>query len=359
MSTVITDIGQVTPVWLTHLLRRKGYLPKSTINDIHILKLARTNVSTIYYLAVSYSSPEISAPARLFLKLPNPDFVWPHKEVEFYNRIVPAMQLHYTDRELPFLHCYDAVYIAETGQSYLLMEDLSQTHFTIDRPMPPTVQHCERLIDAYALFHAHWWEHPRLGRDIGERLTEEGIDNFLKEAQKKFRDFTDFMGESLSKPQCTLLEGIVSAWPEKRRQRLAQGKGITLVHRDPHPLNFLYPDDLAEGEVKLIDWQSWRIDTGSDDLAYLMACHWPFEQRVQLEAALLRRYFDRLLSLGVNNYRWDDCYYDYQASIIRCLFFLMYAWSPAQWQAGAWWGRLQKGLAAFKGWNCADLLLAC
>jgi hypothetical protein len=104
--------------------------------------------------------------------------------------------------------------------------------------------------------------------------------------------------------------------------------------------------------VKLIDWQSWRVDTGTDDLAYWMACHWPLEQRVLLERDLLKRYHQRLIELGVKKYDWADCLYDYRASVIRCLFFLMVAWSPAQWGAGVWWGRVQKGIAAFKAWDC-------
>lgn len=222
--------------------------------------------------------------------------------------------------------------------------------------MPPAQQHCEQVIEAYALLHAYWWEHPRLGQDIGVLLTAEVIETFLSRAAQKFRDFADFMGNRLSKVDYQTLAQIVSAWPVRRAKRLVAGKGITLVHRDPHPLNFLYPRDIQKGVVKLIDWQSWRVDAGTDDLAYLMACHWPFEQRHQLEFDLLNRYHRRLVALGVKDYDWDDCRYDYRASIIRCLFFLMYAWSPAQWETGAWWCRIKRGLEAFSQWDCGTLL---
>jgi hypothetical protein len=354
----ITDITQVTPVWLTSLLQEKGHLHQGMVTEVHETKSIKTNLSVAYHLTIGYTDVENlpSVPTQLFLKISKPDFSWGNKEVEFYNVLVPVMLGTYSDVDWPFLTCYDAVYSAETGISHVLLEDLSATYFTLDSLMPPTQTHCNQVIDAYALFHTYWWEHPRLGQDIGELLTDETIDGFLNSIQKKFSDFVDFMGERLSEAQRDTLESVVSAWPARRRERVIQGKGITLVHRDPHPRNFLYPYDTEKAMVKLIDWQSWRVDTGTDDLAYLMACHWPFEQRVQVELGLMKRYHKRLVALGVNNFNWEDCWYDYRASIIRCLFFLIGAWSPAQWERGGWWDKVKRGIVAFEYWNCAELL---
>lgn len=221
------------------------------------------------------------------------------------------MVSNHPGRRWPFLHCYEAVYSPETGRSYLLLEELSETHLTQMELMPPSQKHRRQVIEAYALFHAYWWEHPRLGQDIGQRLDEAAIDEFLSSAQKKLAHFVDFAGQHLTEAQHTILKRVVTAWPARRRERIVQGKGLTLVHRDPHPRNFLYPRDPETGGVKLIDWQSWRIDTGTDDLAYY--------------------YHEQLVALEVKNYGWEACWYDYRASIIRCLFFLMVAWSPVQW----------------------------
>jgi hypothetical protein len=128
-----------------------------------------------------------------------------------------------------------------------------------------------------------------------------------------------------------------------------RGEGVTLIHRDPHPGNLLYPHHPATATVKLIDWQSYRVDTGTDDIAYFMAFHWPRDERRRLEAAMLRRYYDRLIELGVRDYRWDDCCYDYQASICRMLMVTVSARSTG-------WERIRRGLAAFVDWNCAEIL---
>lgn len=354
---LIININQVTPAWLTKLLQEKGYIHRGAVTQIQIVKSVKQH-STLYHLIAGYSTATKprSVPTRFVLKIPHSDSAWASKEVEFYHTIVPLMLSTHPANDLPLLRCYDAVYSAATQQSHLLLEDVSSTHFTTAGQMPPTPDHCQQVIEAYALFHAYWWEHPRLGQDIGELLTEETIDSFLTGIQAKFRAFMDLIGARLANIEREVLEAVVSTWPMKRRQRLVRGKGVTLVHRDPHPLNFLYPHDPTQSKVKLIDWQSWRVDTGTDDLAYLMACHWPLEQRAPIERDLIRHYHRRLVGLGVANYSWADCWYDYRASIIRCLFFLMFAFSPSQLEDETWWDRVKRGLEAFQDWDCTDLL---
>lgn len=350
MAELVTDIQQVTPAWLDNLLREKGILDRGMVIEVRPTRSKKTNVSTVYHLAVSYQGlpPDHPAPRHLFLKISEPDYGWP-QEAQFYNVVAPAMLSTDPDTEWPFVRCYDAVYSAEKKATHLLLQDLSATHLTTEGLMPPAPRHAEQVIDAYALLHAYWWEHPRLGRDIGRLLTHGEIDDFLTAAGRKLRQLVDDMGAGLSPEDRGVLESVAAAWPARRRERLVAGVGVTLVHRDPHPLNFLYPRDPERGGVKLIDWQSWRVDAGTDDLAYLMACHWPIRRGESLEPDLVRRYHARLVELGVAGYSWDDCRYDYCASVVRCVFFLIVAWAPGRWE------RLKRGIEAFKRWDCARL----
>jgi thiamine kinase-like enzyme len=357
MTSVLTDVEQLTPLWLTRLLRKNGILQKAEVAEIYQTKSNQTNVSFVSHLAVRYTAEEPSAPMKLFLKIPNPDFNWGDREITFYNEIVPIMLEKYDWVDLPFLHCYDVAYSAESGRSHFLFADVSDTYFSVDGSMPSALQHQESAIDAFAQFHAFWWEHPKLGQELGEKQTEAGISQFIISARAKLDDFASFRGERLSETQHAILHAVVSSWPYRRKERLIQGQGITLVHRDPHPLNLLYSHDVGNAGVKLIDWQSWRVDTGTDDLAYYIACHWPFEARAGIEHPLIQRYHQQLLHLGVENYTWDDCWYDYRASVIRCLFFLVGAWSPIQWQRGWWWAKVTQGISAFDHLNCMELLM--
>ncbi len=118
---------------------------------------------------------------------------------------------------------------------------------------------------------------------------------------------------------------------------------------------FLYPYDETGNTVRIVDWQSWRVDTGTDDLAYMMACHWYPGYRRSLERSLVKRYYERLLAGGVKNYSWEECWYDYRASVIRCLFFLLGSWTPKR-PVSLWFDRLENGLLAFEDLSCAELL---
>lgn len=166
----------------------------------------------------------------------------------------------------------------------------------------------ELVIDAYAHFHGFWWEHAWLGQRVGALLTEATIDEAIETAQAKLADIVRTVGDEIKPAQYDVLDTVVSAWPTRRRQRVIAEVGVTLVHRDPHPLNFLYPYDSDNNPVKLIDWQSWRVDTGTDDLAYLMACHWPLEEIERVEQALVQR--ARCARTGRYNTRQAICQAD-------------------------------------------------
>lgn len=347
MTAILTDISQITPDWLTAALRRAHLLTNENVTHISLTGSRQTNVSFVGYLSVLYDRPA-TAPQRFFLKIPNADFAWGNHEVDFYTRIVPIMRKRWSWDELPFPACYDSAYDPNTGRSHLLFADASATHFgLVDEMMPAQTAHQQQVVDAFARLHAFWWEHPLLGQDIGQRITAVDLVEWLPRAQTCADDFIAFMSDRLSQMQQEVLTAVTADWPPRRKERIVTGQGITLIHRDPHPLNFLYPHDPAVQHTMLIDWQSWRVDTGTDDLAYTIACHWPDAARADMEQTLLQRYHRRLCEFGVTNYSWDDCWYDYRASIARCLFFLIAAWKPVQWQRGWWWPKLAQGMAAF------------
>jgi hypothetical protein len=109
---------------------------------------------------VSYSADAPpSAPTHLFLKLGRRRI-----QVEFYTHIALAMG------DAPLPRCYAAAFAAELGRSHLLFEDLSTTHAVAEEAIPPSLVDTERMVDALAQVHAHWWQHPRLGdiRALGE-----------------------------------------------------------------------------------------------------------------------------------------------------------------------------------------------
>src|SRR5258708_719496 len=196
MDEPITDVAQVNPEWLSRILQKKGFLPQGRVTAVQ-KKPLRATISITSFLArfaVSYSddAPQ-SAPSRLFLKIAKPDFdaalssrVWKN-EVEFYTTVVGAMSDPAT------VCCYDAAYAPETGKAHVLLADVSDTHFQPEWPLPPAQQYCEQVMECVAQLHAWSWEHPRLGKDIGQLPTEEAFKEGIGETERTVRAFLYFL----------------------------------------------------------------------------------------------------------------------------------------------------------------------
>jgi len=63
----------------------------------------------------------------------------------------------------------------------------------------------------------------------------------------------------------------------------------------------MLPRDGGLEDIRIFNWDSWRIDTATDDLAYMMAMHWYPERRRLLERPLLDRYHGALQAHGVRD----------------------------------------------------------
>lgn len=349
MDDLITDGDQITPDWLTRVLQKEG-----CINQAEVIMVQKSSWSTttsiISRLELSYSddAPK-SAPSQLFLKISKPDVSsrFGKKEVRFYNTIADAMI------DSPLVRCYDAVYSPKTGKSHLLLDDLSETHFQAEFPLPPCKPQCEQVIDCLAGFHAFWWEHPRLGKDIGELPTENSIRNYIVDIEKTLPGFMDFLGDRLSIYRRRLYKRALSSLSSLLRH-LTEGKNLTLSHGDAGLKNFLYPYNPDKDKVRIIDWQFWNINVGVNDLAFMIALQWYPERRRSMEGDLLRRYHDELLQHGVEGYGWDDCWYDYRVMVIHNLFTPVWQWS-AKLRPGIWWPNLESIVLAFQDLEGAEL----
>ena len=356
MGELIASLDQVTPDWLTCVLEEKNCLGSGRVTKVDI-KPESSLAPSICHLKLSYSEDVPSrAPSHLYLKLAKSGAS--RNEIEFYTLIAPAMP------DPPSVRCYDAVYSPEIDRAHLLLEDVSGTHFR-SRWLPPLKQECERFVDCLANFHAFWWDHPRLGNDIGMLPDEDqlgiGFDRIRHSRllEKKYSAFADFMGERLAPERREIYQKALSSFPNLRdrrgRKRLTNGHHLTIIHGDTVSGNVFFPHDPTRDRVRIIDWEFWDIRVGTDDLAYTYALWWFPERRAAMERDLIKRYHDGLLKHGVENYDWEDCWHDYRLSVIRTLFFPILFWSihiPAR----TWWQAMELSLFAFQDLGCVEVL---
>ena len=347
-------LEKFSPGFLTERLRASGVLPCGRVLAVEVGEGRPTLVSTVVPLRVEYSSDApAAAPTRLFLKTtrggldPGLHSIG-EREVAFYRDVAPLMP------DGPLLHCYDAEYA--DGSFHLLLEDLSETHALVTAwPLPPSDEACERIIDIWAGFHAFWWRHPSLGREVGTFLDDAALAKITVDYRERYTRFADTLGDRLWPAARAIYARVHDA-----RERLITPARLyatyTLGHGDAHMWNLLYPRAGGPAsDIRLIDWDSWRVGRAAADLAYMLAVHWYPEQRARLEARLLERYHAGLRARGVTDYSLERLWEDYRLSVIGQL-------AIPIWQqtfgipAVVWWSHLHRVIAAFEDLDCAALL---
>ena len=202
---------------------------------------------------------------------------------------------------------------------------------------------CRRILGTWTWFHARWWADPRLGVSIGTRGDAAAVDQYLARFAKEFARFTDRNGDRLPREGPRLAaEGLSS-------------RDVTIVHGDAHFWNCLVPRGVGRDDIRIFDWDSWRIGKAASDLSYMMAMHWYPDRRRRLERGLLDHYHAALVEHGVEGYGRAALDHDYRLSALWQIMVPV-------WQAGIdippviWWNNLERIFLAVEDLNCRELL---
>ena len=346
--------SSLTAGHLTDLLVRAGRLPGGGRVTAVAEETTRTTlISTLVRLRLEYAGDAKTAPPHLLVKAPRTDCTFSfidqgRRETAFYTEVAPR-----SPGDL-LTTCFEGVVSEGDGPCYVVIEDLSATHHVLsDWPVAPTREHCERLLESLARFHAAWWDHTALGSSVGRFVDEAEFASYVERFEEGWITFRALLGERLSPERTDRYARVLRAMP-RLFDRYRSRRHLTIVHGDAHWWNALFPNEGADA-VRIIDWAGWRIGVASGDLAYMMALHWYPERRARLEEPLLRHYHDRLVTHGVRGYGFDALVDDYRLSAVWQL-------TLPVWQATAklppviWWSHLERAMLAFDDLGCAALL---
>jgi len=354
MSAMSEVPSQATPERLTALLRRAGVLPSGAVVEVGVESTRDTLISRITRLRLTYDRHQDTGPSHVFFKTSHERVSatfreFGRKEAAFYDVVAASMPPALLPR------CYEAVAEPEGGW-HIMLEDLTASHEALGEwPVPPSLDHWHAVVAAHARFHAFWWDHERLGVSVGAFADDTGLlQRNLDGFPKAVATFADRLGDRLSAERRQIYERLITAAP-RLIARYRTHQNMTLIHGDAHVWNALLPRDPAIDDVRLIDWDAWRIQTATDDLAYMIAAHWFPDWRRRHERESLQRYHDVLVAGGVRGYSVDALWADYRCSVL---------WQIAtpMWQAnhgiGAWiwWNHLECVMAAVHDLGCLELL---
>jgi hypothetical protein len=360
-----------SPDWLTVVLRYAGQLLEGRVVAVEARGSGAFNSNTSFLrLTYSNEAPR-SAPLNLVLKRNIPDS-WSVEagavEVSFYNLV--ASRPGHPQVTVP---CYAASYDPVSGDSYLLLQDISATHavpVTRDQQIGivdgvPAQAAIDAVVDTLARLHAYWWNQTRRNLDtVAYGYWNRDTERFGLYLQRRSAGWASLRAEEsawLPGETIALYEQVIAKlpgyWNMYLKDRFLSGHNLTLVHGDAYFANFMCPLQPRTTPAYLLDWQSPCFDIGAYDLVNLLATFWTSAQRAEggREEHILRRYHTVLQENGVAGYLWDDLQRDYQHGII---FWLL---MPVQDRFGGsgpdyWWPKMQCLTAAFLDWNCAELL---
>lgn len=313
--------AEITPDWLTAVLRANGGLPQSG----HVLSAIPTRIGeeegftggALYCLALTYDRPHPDAPARIVAKLSPQDAAMRQamqplnaREARFYQN------LSATDG-LPLPRCHHAACDAASGASILLLQDLTAARRV------PFVAGCGpadalRVVEAMASLHAAWWESPVLSGLSGASILREMPFHAL------WVDYPARLRAIL--PELVLPEPFLRLGDRVAEReaevfaRLMEAPPLTCLHRDLQIDNVMFAARGGAEDAILLDWQLCGRGRGPYDLAYFLISSLDPALRRAKEEAFLARYHDLLVASGVQGYSLAACREDYLLSAIGKLF---------------------------------------
>jgi thiamine kinase-like enzyme len=369
VSAVVTSPDEITPDRLTTILRRVGLLGMGHAETVTVGPNPAFN-SSVCHLRVTYSrGSSVHAPQALVLKRNLPED-WAREagksEVEFYTEVGLLRN------ELPMIvPCFDAAYDQATGDSHLLLLDVSASHESLTtrhdlialRGVPAT-KRLEAAVDAVARFHSYWWQHPSLVDGTREAPDWYGTpEQVEKQVECRRREWDIFLAgpgadlpTDIQRLYRRALSSLPEVWDRGLGHRVTSGNNLTLVHGDCYLSQFLCPRN-SIGTTYLVDWQSAYADLPSIDLTYLFAMFWTPRQRHEhdRERFLLERYAAGLEGGGVSGYDWESLQSDYRLALIYMIF--LPVWDAVNGSAKSyWWAKMQCLTSTYRDWACEELL---
>jgi len=344
------DSLPTTPLELTSALYASGSLKEGSVLTVAIAMKIETPISHLWFLEVVYAAGSFPVlPERLLLKWaieqsPAPERGEP--EIIFYRELAPALP------SPPMIRCF-ATAAPDNKEQWLILEDLRASHTNPPWPERPSDKAVYDAVAVLARLHACWWESQALGLTVGSLHTEAALRTMVH----GFRDhlpalFAD-LGEDLPAADRGVLETVFNS-SLRPWLRLLDERALTVIHGDAHTWNFLFPRS-GDGMPYIFDWQTWHLDVGARDLAFMIGLHWDRSTRQRLELPLLHLYHDRLIAAGVDNYSFDDLLLDYRRCLVRNLTFPIILWAHGD-PRESWRHRLDYALAAYRDHDAAELL---
>lgn len=297
MILPVVSRDEITPEWLTAILRDKGH--DVSIAAIEMKAIGTGQVGATYRIRLEFSANPDGFPPTLVAKLPSNDAL---------SRATGKSHLTYL-RESRFYQAFagkkpmavpDHLYIAFDAESHaftLIMHDLPD-HVPGNQLAEPS--HAEALlaVDAAASIHAAWWGDPMLDTldwPNGTKAVPPHHDGDMLFGLfwPAFCDrYAERVEADMRKIGEAFLGKLAASYDRRQSPRC-------LTHNDFRPDNMLFNIGDPVKPIVIVDWQTTGVGVGVSDLAYYAGTAFDAQSRRAIEGDLLDRYKSQLVARGI------------------------------------------------------------
>lgn len=165
--------------------------------------------------------------------------------------------------------------------------------------------------------------------------------------------FKDYGRDRLDTSIFSLLEKSLPLIGEiefEKYARIQENNLTTLLHRDAHLKNLLYPRKNTD-TAKIVDWQFWGIGIGTYDLRHLLGSALTKDMRKH-QKELVRYYYENYVEGIAINYSWEACWEDYRKGIIDNLFMPVWQYAGFGWGYEKWENTLRSAVENYYALDC-------
>ena len=309
---VFADVSEISPQWLTSVLRR-SVLGESTSVVTHDAANIGEGIGfagRVYRLTLTYDT-HTDAPDSIIVKLATRDEKLKRllaergmlfKEARFYRELATATKI-----DVP--KTYYVGYDEAAGEVTIILEDLGNLQLPDDRAEVP-LEECRAAIEGIARMHAQWWNHPDIESDwltpFANRGGREQDAALLDEAlaiAPQIGVECDYLMECMR-----IVRGHILKLPDE----LPKENPVTLIHGDFHRNNMTFRD----GAMMLFDWQVVERGSPVMDVVNMMMSEFEPDTLLANERSLLESYHQALTREGVRDYGFRRLLADYRRAML-------------------------------------------
>ncbi|MCC6712173.1 MAG: phosphotransferase [Candidatus Dadabacteria bacterium] len=309
-------VSEITPEWLTRILREGGAIRKSRVTDFRILPLGGVEgfMSSVVKAVPAYDVKEEGAPESLVIKIEPESESYRQageelhaftREIMFYRDVAPGVSM-----KLPRI--YGSV--IEPPAYALAMEDMSALR-PGDQVRGISEKEALGITAEIGKLHARYWDSP--GLDGLEWMPCENP--VWQDYEEKWPSLVEHFGGLLDRRAVELGEKLGRHAPWLAGEINSRPK--TIVHSDLRADNLLFGKPGSDDWVVIIDWQLAIRSMGAFDVARLTAGSEPVSERRKYHYEVVDKWLDTIVENGVGLYTRDDAVRDYRLGLLLNLCF--------------------------------------